>query len=108
MAKMMNEAEPFHVTTEVWLWRAQNPAITAAWHFLTVDGQTSAEIRFAALGRTGGFGSVKVIAQIGLTRWSTSLFPSREAGGYMLPLKASVRKAERIKAGDMVSVELLV
>ena len=33
---------------------------------------------------------------IGQTVWQTSLFPHRESGGYLLPLKAAVRKAEGI------------
>ncbi len=88
-----------------WQWRSEPPA-KGSWHFLTIDGQIAAEIRYAALGRTGGFGSVKVTATIGATRWQTSLFPHRESGGFLLPLKAEVRRAEGIAAGDMVTVSL--
>jgi Domain of unknown function (DUF1905) len=104
----MEKAETFEVTALVWIWRAANPNVSAAWYFLTVDGQTTAEISYATLGQKGGFGSVKVGAQIGKTRWSTSLFPNKEAGGYMLPIKAAVRKAEHIAAGDEVTVILTV
>ncbi len=73
---------------------------------MTVDPQTSAEIRYEALGRTGGFGSVKVIATIGSTRWSTSLFPHKESGGFLLPIKAAVRQNESLVAGDEIKVRL--
>lgn len=98
----------FTTTGPVWIWRAANPDTPAAWHFMTVDGQTSAEIRYATLGRTGGFGSVKVTARIGETVWRTSLFPSKELGGFLLPVKADVRKREGIVAGQDVTVELEV
>ena len=55
----------------------------------------------------GGFGSLKVRATIGDTPFQTSLFPSKELG-WLLPVKASVRKAEAIAEGDAVSVTLEV
>lgn len=96
----------FEVEAEVWTWRLPNHQ--GIWHFLTVDGQTSAEMRYAALGRTGGFGSIKVTATIGRTRWRTSVFPHREAGGFILPIKAEVRRREEIGPGSVVKVQLAV
>ncbi len=104
----MTDDTQFSATGPLWLWRSSKPDVTAAWHFFTVDGQTSAEIRYATLGRSGGFGSVKVVARIGETLWRTSLFPSKEVGGYMLPIKADVRKREGLAAGDVITVELQV
>lgn len=89
---------------EVWLWTSQG----ASWHFLTVEGEAAAEVRYASLGLTRGFGSVPVEATIGATRWRTSLFPSTASGGFMLPLKAAVRKAEGFAAGDRVHVTLSI
>jgi hypothetical protein len=104
----MDEDSPINATATLWLWRSPNPDTPAAWHFLTIEGPPSAELRYAALGRTGGFGSIKVKATIGTTSWRTSVFPHRESGGFMLPVKASVRKAEGIKSGDTVDVVLEV
>ncbi len=104
---MEDETDSFQVTAPLWLWRPDKPG-TAAWHFVTVDAQTATEIRYAALGRTGGFGSVRVSARIGRTSWQTSLFPHRESGGFLLPMKADVRKREGIAAGDEVTVMLTV
>jgi hypothetical protein len=44
--------------------------------------------------------------RIGATRWTTSLFP--KDGGYVVPLKAMVRKAEGIDVGDTVEVGLAI
>jgi hypothetical protein len=39
--------------------------------------------------------------------WETSIFPdSRSGGAYILPLKAKVRSAEGIMAGDTISLTL--
>jgi hypothetical protein len=44
--------------------------------------------------------------QIGASEWATSLFP--KDGGYVLPVKASVRTSERLEQGDPVTVRLTV
>lgn len=102
----MDTGESFEVIGRIWLWKPSDATRSGGWHFLTVDGQTAAEIRFAALGRTGGFGSIKVAARIGGTRWTTSIFPQRESGGFILPIKAEIRKREGIGEGDEVTVVL--
>lgn len=104
----MDRDDRFDLTGRIWLWRPALKPQASGWHFLTIDGQVAAEIRFAALGRTGGFGSIRVAARIGDTRWTTSIFPQRESGGFILPIKAEVRKRERIGEGDEVTVELRV
>lgn len=100
----MHDHDRFEMTALLWTWRSAKPG--AGWHFLTIDGQTAAEIRFAALGRTGGFGSIKVAARIGRTSWNTSIFPQRDSAGFILPIKASVRKREGLTEGDAVTVAL--
>ncbi|MEO8724200.1 MAG: DUF1905 domain-containing protein [Sphingobium sp.] len=87
---------------QVILWNAEK----ASWHFLDITGDVVGEIHFASMGRTGGFGSVKVRATIGQTSWATSLFPHKATGGFVLPLKAAVRKSEGIAAGDEIEVML--
>jgi len=57
------------------------------------------------LGKRRGFGSVKVTAQIGDSRWQTSLFPQK-TGGWFLPVKKPVRLAEGLEFGRTVEGEL--
>lgn len=98
--------DSIEATGSVWQWRAgESPG---GWFFLTVEGQAAIEVRYASLGRTGGFGSVRVTACIGGTEWRTSLFPDRKSGGYLLPLKADVRRREGLEAGQDVTVTLSV
>lgn len=59
-------------------------------------------------GRKRGWGSMKVRATVGDTSWETSIFPAKEMGGWLLPVKATVRKAEGLVAGDMVRVVVAV
>ena len=89
------------VTGPLWLWSGGQ----ASWHFLTVPEDQAVEIRAAGLGPRGGFGSVRVEATIGDVTWRTSVFPQK-SGGYILPVKASVRRDAGIAAGDEVRFEL--
>ena len=57
------------------------------------------------LGKRRGFGSVKVTARVGGSRWRTSLFPQK-AGGWFLPVKKPIRLAEGIAFGDQIEGEL--
>jgi Domain of unknown function (DUF1905) len=101
-----------HLTHTAPLWRWTTAAAPAAWYFITIDGAAGDTLAATALMRrleglgSRGFGSIKVTAQIGDTRWSTSVFPSKEVGGYMLPVKAAVRKAEGIDEGQAVKLTL--
>jgi hypothetical protein len=95
------------VTAPLWVWRgAADQPSSNAWHFLTIDGAVAEQLRAAAPGRTAAWGSVKLNARIGGTAWSTSAFPSKAHAGYLLPIKAAVRRAERLAEGDMITVEL--
>jgi hypothetical protein len=76
-----------------------------SWHFITIPEGDADEIRAHSLLHRGGFGSVKVEATIGTVAWRTSVFPQK-SGGYILPVKADVRRRAGIGAGDEVTVGL--
>jgi hypothetical protein len=86
---------------EVWSWRGPSP-----YHFVTVPEDASAQLDAVSASVTYGWGMVPVTAVIGATTWTTSLFP--KDGGYVLPVKDLVRRAEAIDVGDRVDVRLTV
>ncbi|MFL6733873.1 MAG: DUF1905 domain-containing protein, partial [Sphingomicrobium sp.] len=75
------------------------------WFFITVPEEQSNEIRAPAFGSPRGFGSVKVEARIDDVTWRTSVFPLN-SGGYILPVKAEIRRKAGLSAGDEVTVGL--
>jgi hypothetical protein len=86
---------------KIWCWRGPAP-----WFFVTVPAKQSRELK-AILGFvTYGWGMIPANVRIGKTEWKTSLFP--KDGRYIVPIKASVRKAEGIEEGDRVTVRLEV
>lgn len=76
----------------------------AAWHFLTLDSAARKKVD-AVKGPRKGWGSIKVKAIIGKTTWETSVFPDKTTG-WVLPIKADVRRKEGIAKGDTVHVTL--
>jgi Domain of unknown function (DUF1905) len=107
---MREMTETHTVTATLWIWTSDKAP--ASWHFLTIDGEVAEAIHALALmrrlesGRRRGWGAMKVKARIGETEWETSMFPANDVKGWLLPVKAVVRKAEGLVAGDLVEVRL--
>lgn len=101
---MSADSEPLlHIAfaEDVIHWRGPSP-----FFFVPIPGDHTGEIRHAARTASYGWGVVPVEATIGDIPFSTSLFP-RE-GGYLLPLKTTVRKRADIAMGDTVHVEMRI
>ncbi len=86
---------------KVWFWKGPAP-----WFFVTVPAEQSRDLNAISRLVTYGWGVIPVLARIGKTEWTTSLFP--KDGLYLVPIKASVRKAESVEEGDNVTVRLEV
>jgi hypothetical protein len=89
------------VTGEVWEWRGPAP-----FHFVTLDAETTAEVKDIASRVSYGWGMIPVNGRIGRTTFTTSLWP--KDGSYVVPLKDAVRAKEGIELGDDVTVHLTV
>ena len=72
----------------------------AAWYFVGIPKNISEEIKFFSSDSRCGWGSVRVNIKMDNIEWQTSVFPDSKMGIYLLPLKASVRKKEKIQVGD--------
>jgi len=88
-------------TGDVWHWKGPSP-----WYFVTVPEDACADLEASSAFVTYGWGMIPVSVSIGATTWTTSLWPKE--GAYVVPLKAAVRRAERLELGDTVTVRLTV
>jgi hypothetical protein len=86
---------------EIWFWKGPSP-----WHFITVPDDECGALEAVAPRVSYGWGMIPVTAQIGQTRWTTSLFP--KDGAYVVPVRVSAQRAERLALGDVVTVRLTV
>ena len=85
----------------IWYWRGPAPH-----HFVTVPVEHYHDLKAMAEVVTYGWGMIPARVRIGTTDWETSLF--HKDGSYIVPIKASVRKAETLEEGDQVTLRLEV
>ncbi len=96
---MVSDVVEFEFAGEVWEWRGPAP-----YHFVSVPEDLCDEVRSAGELVSYGWGMVPVTLRIGGTEWTTSLWP--KDGGYVVPLKDKVRRAETVELGDVVTVSM--
>lgn len=93
----------FEFEASVWIW---NGGTGTPWYLITLPFDVTDEIDEIITANQGGLGPVRVKATIGHTSFNTSVFPSKEHKSLLLPVKASVRKAEQLAAGTPCVVTL--
>lgn len=91
----------FEFNNKIWFWKGPAP-----WFFVTVPAEPSRDLKDISELVTYGWGVIPVHVRIGNTEWQTSLFPKDDR--YLVPIKASIRKAENLEEGDNVTVRLEV
>lgn len=91
----------FEFSGEVWYWRGPAP-----FHFVSVPAGVAADLKAMSPFVTYGWGMIPATVRIGDTEWKTALWP--KDGRYIVPIKLSVQKAESVKDGDVVTLELEV
>lgn len=84
------------------------PSETASWYFLPITKKIGLEIKEKYAKQRRGFGSLPVVVTIGESVWETSIFPSKQSGSYILPIKAKVRKNEGIQAGESIEFSIKI
>ncbi len=111
----MPPKKEYTLKVKVWIWKSTKPKAKSksglsngSWHFVTIPKKQSDEIKKNFGSGARGWGSLPVKAQIGSTEWRTSIFPDKQRGAYVLPLKADVRKKEEIKSTDTVTLHLTI
>ena len=82
-------------------WRGPPPYL-----FAPIPDHLLGEVHYAAREASYGWGMVPVIAQIGGTEFTSSLF--RRGDTYVLPIKVAVQRAEGLGLGDRIAVTMQI
>ena len=93
----------YKLCSKIWLYQGM-----AGWHFINDSKKESADIKERFGKNAKGWGSIPVCVTLGKTSWDTSIFPDKKSGTYLLPLKASVRRAEGVSYDDVVDYMLKI
>ena len=86
---------------EIWFWKGPSP-----FHFVSVPEEECAALESVSGRVSYGWGMIPVTGRVGETRFTTALWP--KDGGYVVPLKDAVRRAEGLELDDVVTVRLTV
>ena len=89
----------YEFTAAPWQYKAPG-----GWYFISVPEDVSKEIRENLKWQEEGWGRLKITAEIGSSNWKTSIWFDTKRGTYLLPLKADVRKKEKIETGKDIEV----
>jgi hypothetical protein len=89
----------FKFSGKIFHWHGPAPYL-----FVAVPPAQSGQIKAVSGLVTYGWGVVPVHVRIGKTEWKTSLFP--KDGKYLVPIRMSAQKAEKLKEGDVVEIAL--
>lgn len=93
----------YEFSAKVWQYAAPG-----GWYFVSVPKDLSEEIRAIFKTEEEGWGRLKAIAKIGNSEWKTAIWFDSKTGNYLLPVKAEIRKKEKIEADKVTQIELSI
>ncbi|MFN8415080.1 MAG: DUF1905 domain-containing protein [Cytophagaceae bacterium] len=100
---MKSSSESFEFTAVVWQYDGPG-----GWCFVSLPKGMSTTIRKYFKSEEEGWGRLKAKATIGNTTWDTAIWFDSKSDGYLLPLKAEVRKKEKLTLDMKVKVLLKI
>lgn len=99
----MNGKIKYEFQAKIWLYTGQG-----AWHFVSLPQGMAKEIRDNLQSEEEGWGRLKATAKTGSSQWETAIWFDTKQQTYLLPLKAEIRKKEKLKAEDVIDVIILI
>jgi hypothetical protein len=89
---MKNKGIEYIFTAKSWKYPAE-----MGWIFIALPTKITKEIRDNLKFLEEGWGRMKITAKIGNTEWKTAIWFDTKHDTYLLPLKAKIRKKEKIE-----------
>ncbi len=86
----------FTFTAPIWHWKGPAPH-----HFLVLPPELAERVKAVSAQVTYGWGMIPVRAKVGKTEFETAMWP--KDGGYILPLRADLRRKENLAADDIAT-----
>ena len=87
------------------IWHYSGPN---AWYFVTIPIDIATEIRENLRWQEEGWGRMKAIAEIGRSQWETAIWFDKKHETYLLPVKAEIRKKEKLEMDKEFKVILWI
>lgn len=94
---MIVKGVKYQFSAKLWL-----HAPTGSWHFVSLSLAISKEIRSMFKSEEEGWGRLKATAKVGNSEWKTAVWYDTKQQTYLLPIKAEIRKKEKIVIDDTI------
>ena len=78
------------------------------WHFVSLPKELAKEIRRHHKSQEEGWGRMKAVVKVGGSEWRTSIWFDTKHDTYLLPIKAEIRKREKIGVDKDVEVTIWI
>ena len=78
------------------------------WTFVSLPKELSTEIRDNFKCLEEGWGRLKIMAKLGGSEWQTAIWFDTKQETYLLPLKAKIRKQEKVVLGEDLKILIQV
>ncbi len=86
----------------------QYSTLKGSWYFVSLPVEISNEIRENWKWQEEGWGRLKATARINHTEWETAIWFDSKMKTYLLPLKADVRRKEKLEFGNFTSISIWI
>lgn len=97
--KYVFSAKPYYYSS--------SPEMTG-WVFVTLPKEISLEIRENFKWREEGWGRMKATINIGNSEWQTAIWYDTKQDTHLLPLKAAIRKKEKIILDQNIEITIFI
>jgi hypothetical protein len=97
----VNAKIKYEFTAKIW----QHDGV-GGWHFVSLPPHLAKEIRDNLKSEEQGWGRLKATARIGNSQWATAIWFDTKHNTYLLPLKAEIRKKEKLEKDKHINVVL--
>ena len=86
-------------------WQHSSPG---GWYFVSLPAKIASEIRENLKWQEEGWGRLKATAKIGNSEWETAIWFDTRHNTYLLPLKAEIRKKEKIELNKVIKTSIWI
>lgn len=103
---MKNKGVKYEFSAKVCHYSSSGSAM--GWYVVFLPATLAKEIRGSLKCLEEGWGRMKVTAKIGNSEWETAIWFDTKHDTYMFPLKAEIRKKEKIDIGEEVEASIWI
>lgn len=91
----------YQFSTKIWQHSAPG-----GWYFVSLPVELCNEIREKLKCQEEGWGRLKAIAKIGNSEWNTAIWFDTKHITYLIPIKAEIRRKEKIELNQMLEISI--